>query len=378
MNFDEIVSGAQEMTGLPLPDSDSWQEGLHILLRDHAKSGQLSERGEAIMKRRYTMALASRMQVDDYIRKHPEVLDVEIKRPVFILGLVRTGTTMASYLMDADPATRSLLKWESYNIAPPSEAGQLLQDPRCIAEKEQDQKLLDANPGMFATHFEAADGPTECVHLVAQDFRTMMYAALSTVPVYSDWMLHCDMSSAFEHRKRCLQILQSTNPGRWVLKMPSDSLFVDQLFKTFPDARVIWTHRDPFKAFASSFSMRGNSRKIFNKDIDQDFMRCKWPVQLGLHVQRPLLKSRERPEDFYHLYYDQLMADPIKAMKQVYAWLGDDWTDAVEAGMQQWLADNPQNRFGSHNYSLEEWGFTREEIEPYFAEYLREHPQVIK
>lgn len=374
ITFDDIVNGARAQTGLPDPDSDSWKEGLNILLRDHAKAGVLSERGEEIIKRRYISALASRMQVDEYIRQHPEVLKVEIKRPVFILGLVRTGTTMASYLMDADPATRSLLKWESYNIAPPAAPGALKTDPRCVAEKAQDEVLLNSNPGMFATHFEAADGPTECVHLVAQDFRSMMYAALTTVPVYSDWMLHCDMTSAFEHRKRCLQILQSTNPGRLVLKMPSDSLFIKWLFKTFPDAKVVWTHRDPFKAFASSFSMRGSSRKIFNKHIDIDFMRCKWPVQLALHVQRPLEMSRERPEDFYHLYYDQLMADPIAAMKKVYAWLGDEWTPAAEAGMALWLRDNPQNRFGAHSYSLEEWGFTREEIEPYFAEYLREHP----
>lgn len=374
MNFEEIVDAAREQTGLPLPDDNSWEQGLKILLRDHAKAGILSERGEAIIKRRYISALASRMQVDDYIRQNPEVLKQEVKRPVFILGLVRTGTTMASYLMDADPATRSLLKWEAYNIVPPAAPGELTTDPRCLKEKAQDDELLAKNPGMFATHFEAADGPTECVHLVAQDFRTMMYAALSSVPVYSDWMLHCDMSSAFEHRKRCLQILQSTNPGRWVLKMPSDSLFIEQLFKTFPDAKVIWTHRDPFKAFASSFSMRGSSRKIFNNDIDVDFMRCKWPVQLGLHVQRPLEMARKRPDDIYNLNYDDLMADPLAAMKNVYSWLGDDWTDATEQGMQQWLDENPQNRFGSHDYSLEEWGFTRDEIEPYFAEYLATHP----
>lgn len=374
MNFDEIVNAAREKTGLPDPDNNSWEQGLKILLRDHAKAGVLSERGESIMKRRYITALVTRMQVDDYIRKHPEVLEQEIKRPVFILGLVRTGTTMASYLLDADPATRSLLKWEAYNIVPPAAPGELTTDPRCLAEKAQDEELLKSNPGMFSVHFEAADGPTECVHLVAQDFRSNMYAALSTVPVYSDWLLHCDMSSAFEHRKRCMQILQSTNPGRWVLKMPSDSLFIGQVFKTFPDAKVIWTHRDPFKAFASSFSMRGKSRKLFNNDIDINFMRCKWPLQLGLHVQRPLEMARQRPGDIYNLNYDDLMADPLLAMRKVYAWLGDEWTDAAERGMNQWLEANPQNRFGSHDYSLEEWGFTRDEIEPYFAEYLQTHP----
>ena len=108
MKFQEIVDGAREATGgLPDPDQDTWQEGLEILLRDHSKANILSERGTDIIRRRYTNALASRMRVDEYIRQHPEVLDTPIQRPVFILGLVRTGTTMASYLMDSDPDNRS-------------------------------------------------------------------------------------------------------------------------------------------------------------------------------------------------------------------------------------------------------------------------------
>jgi hypothetical protein len=375
MKFQEIVDGAREATGgLPDPDQDTWQEGLEILLRDHSKANILSERGTDIIRRRYTNALASRMRVDEYIRQHPEVLDTPIQRPVFILGLVRTGTTMASYLMDSDPDNRSLLRWEAYNVAPPAAPGTLRTDPRCLAEKAQDEEMLQSNPGMFATHYEAADGPTECVHLVAQDFRSMMFTALSSTPVYADWILHCDMSSAFEHRKRVLQILQSTNPGRWVLKMPSDSVFISWIFRTFPDARIIWTHRDPYQAFASSFSMRGRSRKIFNRDIDLDYMRCKWPLQLGLHLRRPLELARDRPEDIYNLYYDDLTAGPIAEMKKVYAWLGDEWNDAAERGMRTWLEENPQNRFGKHTYSLEEWGFTKEDITPYVADYLKIHP----
>lgn len=374
LTFDEIVNAAREATGLPDPDQDTWQEGLHILMRDHAKAQVLSERGEAILKRRYVNALATRMRVDDYIRKHPEVLEQPVKRPVFILGMVRTGTTMTSYLMDSDPATRSFLRWEAYNVTPPAAPGATLTDERCLAEKAMDEEIIKSNPEGVATHFEAADGPTECVHLLAQDFRSMMFTALSTTPAYADWILHCDMSSAFEHRKRVLQILQSTNPGRWVLKMPSDSVFIPWIFRAFPDAKVIWTHRDPYAAFASSFSMRGKSRKIFNKDIDLDYMRCKWPLQLSLHLRRPLELARERPNDIYNLYYEDLTSDPIAQMKKVYQWLGDEWTAEAEAGMRNWLKENPQGRFGKHSYSLKEWGFTREELEPYFADYLKVHP----
>ena len=374
MNFNEIVTAARESTQLSDPELNTWQEGLHILLRDHAKSDLLTERGNAILKNRYVKALSARMQVDDFIRHHPEVLDKPIERPVFILGLVRTGTTMTSYLMDADPAVRSLLRWESYEVAPPAAPGMRCSDKRCIAEKATDEAMIRNNPKGVATHFEAADGPTECVHLLAQDFRSMMFTVLSTTPVYSDWILDCDMSSAFEHRKRVFHVLQSTNPGRWVLKMPSDSVFIPWIFKTFPDAKVIWMHRDPYVAFASSFSMRGRSRLIFNKHMDMDYMRCKWPLQLSLHLRRPLEWAKERPNDLYNLYYHDMMKDPISEMKKVYAWLGDPWTEEAEIGMYRWLDENPQGRFGKHTYDLNEWGFTKKELEPYFADYLKVHP----
>ena len=101
------------------------------------------------------------------------------------------------------------------------------------------------------------------------------------------------------------------------------SPFIRTLFTTFPDAKVIWTHRDPYATFASSISMRGKSRPIFNKDADVGYMRERFPMQMALHVMRPLQMSRERPNDIYNLYYDDLLADPIAQMKKVYAWLGD-------------------------------------------------------
>jgi hypothetical protein len=374
LTFDDILNAARAKAGAPDPDSDSWQEGLQILLRDHVRFPSLSERGEGIMKNRYTNALAARMQVDDHLRKNPGIVAVPVKRPVFILGMPRTGTTMVSHLMDTDPANRSLLKWEAYNGGAPAAPGELKSDPRCVAELANDAAILKANPNAGATHWEHGDGPTECVHLLAQDFRSLMLAVLAVTPTYHDWLLFCDMASAFSHRKRVLQSLQSTNGGRWVLKMPSDSLFIRQLFKTFPDAKVIWTHRDPYAAFASSMSMRAKSRPIFNKEVGTEYMREHFPRQLAQHLSRPLEVSGERPDDIYHLYYDDMVADPLAQLRKVYAWLGDEWTDATEAGMQRWLQENPQGRYGKHSYSLAESGFSKQDLEPYFSDYLRAHP----
>ncbi|MET0283500.1 MAG: sulfotransferase [Polyangiales bacterium] len=374
MNIDDILASARERTKLPDPDSDSWREGLSLLLRDHAEADLLSERGHAILQERYIKALAARMHVDAYLRQHSAPLSARVVRPVFILGMPRTGTTMVSYLMDADPATRSLLKWEAYELTPPAAPGALRSDPRCLAELARDRQILESNAGGFATHFEAGDGPTECVHLLAQDFKSLMLAVLSSTPRYHEWLMSCDMTSAFEHRRRALQILQSTNPGRWVLKMPSDSLFIRTLFEVFPDAKVIWTHRDPYASLASSMSMRAQSRPLFNKDVDLAYMREYFPRQLAMHLTRPLAFSQERPEDVFHLYYDELLKDPLAQLERIYGWLGDAWTPEAEAGMRSWLRENPQGRFGRHQYSLAQWGFTEEDLTPYFSDYLRAHP----
>jgi hypothetical protein len=371
---DDVVNAARAKAAAPDPNSDSWREGLEILVRDHIKEDVLTERGWGIIKNRYVDALATRMQVDEYMRGKPEISMSGVKRPVFILGMPRTGTTMVSYLMSTDPANRSMLRWEAYNVVPPAKPGELKSDPRCLAEVAKDEAMLKANPTVGAAHWEPGDGPTECVHLLAQDFRSLMFAVLSVTPTYHDWILFCGMQSAFEHRKRVLQILQTNNSGRWVLKMPSDSLFIRQLFRTFPDARVIWTHRDPYAAFASSVSMRGKSRTIFNKDSGLDYMRKHFPLQLATHLTRPLELSLERPDDIFHLYYDELMADPLAQMRKVYRWLGDAWTEPAEAGMQAWLSENPQGRYGQHAYSLEQWGFSKRDLVPYFSDYLKAHP----
>src|SRR6266704_4729307 len=97
-------------------------------------------------------ALATRMQVDEYIRKKPDVAEMSVKGPVFILGMPRTGTTMVSYLMSTDTANRSMLRWEAYNVVPPAAPGELKTDPRCLAEVAKDEAMLKANPTVGAAH----------------------------------------------------------------------------------------------------------------------------------------------------------------------------------------------------------------------------------
>jgi hypothetical protein len=157
-----------------------------------------------------------------------------------------------------------------------------------------------------------------------------------------------------------------------VLKLPSHALGIRVLMKMYPDARIIWTHRDPFKAVGSLISMIGNVHRIGLERPDVDYLVSNYPNQLAEHVRRPMAVQDELERDpFYHLYYSELVRDPIAQMRKLYAWLGEALTPQALAGMQAWLAANPQGRFGKHAYGLDEFGLSKAKLMPYFEDYLK-------
>lgn len=372
---DEVLARAGERTGLHELDSKSWREGLALIL-ELTDDPRMSEGGREMVLGRCVDALANRLRVHAYVREHPEVLDERIERPLFILGMPRTGTTVASYLLDRDPARRSLLKWEAVNSAPPATIDTLRTDPRCLAMLEEDEAVLEmvASMDMAIPHWEDADGPTECMFLHEQDFKGLLWDSFTPGTGYADWLLsHCDVTSAYEYEKLVLQVLQSGAPGRWNLKMPSHSVHLDALLDVFPDALLVWAHRDPFKATGSLCNLLMlPARMTLEEDaIDKAALGQNCKRQMREHVMRPLRVSDRIGDDrFFHLHYAELMRDPIGQMRALYDWTGLPLTAEVERAMLDWLDENPQHKLGVTEYTLDEYGLTTTELEPVFAEYL--------
>jgi len=224
---------------------------------------------------------------------------------------------------------------------------------------------------MYASH-SIADGPTECSFVHNQDFKAMLWEAYMPTSRYSDWCLQADMTSAYEYERSVLQLLQSQAPGTWSLKMPSHAMHIDALLAAFPDVRIVWAHRDPFKVTASALSMYRLSRAtILGPDFDAATTAPFILRQLKAHVERPL-RARERigDERFFDLHYGTLMRDPIGQMRELYNWAGDPFLPEVERAMLEWLGRHPQDRFGVHQYSLEEYGLTKADLMPVYDEYL--------
>ncbi len=372
MRAADIIQSARETAGIEAFDSESYREGLGITVDAVTANKHITRAGEAFLHQMFVGMLANRLKVADYARRHPEIVHGTISRPVIVMGLPRTGTTLTTQLLSSDPGRRSLLRWEVAHPIPPPKTATLKTDPRCLTMKAEDAKLLQAGHPSAHIQYEAPDGPTECIWVLSHDFKSLLVETFLASPDYASWILNSNLESAYSYHRLFLQVLQSKAPGVWSLKLPSHSLAIRVVFETYPDARVIWCHRDPFKSTASLCSLVVNVHNMILDGPDFEHLIRTYPKQLAEHVRRPMALQDELQKDpFYHLFYGDMMRDPIGEMRKLYAWLGDAFAPEAEAGMRAWLDANPQGKFGKHSYDLEKFGLSKAHLAPYFEDYLR-------
>ena len=366
----QLIEQAQQATGLEHFDSDSYREGLDIFLSD-VNAGQAPEAAVQRIQGAVVQALANRLKVTAYLEQHPTLLQQPIERPVFVFGIPRTGTTLLNNLLAADPARRSPLTWEIDDPVPPASTQSLRTDPRALQRLETERQMLAARPEMGKYYRGSAIYPNECVFIMAHDFKTLMWESRGKLPNYRDWLFQTDMTSAYEYHKRFLQLLQADAPGTWNLKMPSHALWIQTLLKVYPDARLVWTHRDPLTALGSFCSIIALSHQAHTPAVDHAWIgkNCTWQAQQ--HADRIMDARAALGEDrIIDVHYQQLTREPISSMRRLYAQLGDEFTAEAEAGMQAWLDDNPQDKFGKHEYKLAQYGLAPAAAEATFERYL--------
>jgi hypothetical protein len=375
LSADALVEQAIKTTGLDDFGGTTYREGLEILIADvnagHAK-GWHNDAGVGRVAHDSLHYLTNRLRVEDYLKQKPELLDRPIERPVFVMGVPRTGTTLMSNLLAADPARRSPLTWEIDEPVPPvASRGLLTTDPRALAKLEQEKAMLAANPDMGKYYRGSAIYPNECVFFMAHDFKTLMIESKGRVPGYKEFIFSCDMTSAYEYHKKFLQLLQENAGGVWNVKKPSHSLWLETIFQVYPDARVVWTHRDPFTATGSLCSIISLNHLGHMGKVDTEWLAQDYPWQAAEHANRIMdFRDKYGEDKIIDVHYADLVEDPVGETKKLYAKLGDEWTSGAEAAIQQWVDDNPQNKFGKHEYKLAQYGLSKQQLEPLFERYL--------
>ena len=370
---DALIEEARKATGIQDFDSETYREGLDVLVRDvNRHADNYSEGGAARVRNDILHYLKNRLKVSDFLRQNPALLSRPVERPVFVMGVPRTGTTLMSNLLAADPARRSPLTWEIDDPVPLAASSALLtSDPRALARLAQEKAMLEANPDMGKYYRGSAVYPNECVFFMAHDFKTLMIESKGVLPEYKEFIFSCDMTSAYEYHKKFLQLLQKDAGGVWNVKKPSHALWLETILKVYPDARFVWTHRDPFTAAGSLMSVISLSHMGHMGKIDAEWLGSDYPWQCAEHANRIMdFRDKFGEDRVIDVHYADLVADPVGETKKLYAKLGDEWTAEAEAGIQGWVNDNPQDKFGRHEYKLAQYGVTLDQLQPLFERYL--------
>ena len=373
LDSDALIEQAMTTTGLDRFDSTSYREGLDVLLADYNSYDHpepLIER----MRGGLVQSLVDRLKTTDYLAKRPELLTRPVERPLFVFGMPRTGTTLLSNLLACDPARRSALTWEIEQPVPPPTTATLKTDPRAIAKLEQEKAMLAARPEMGKYYRNSAVYPNECMFFMIHDFKGLALESRGKLKAYRDWLFQTDMTSAYTYHKRFLQLLQADAPGAWSLKMPSHALWLDTLLETYPDAQLVWAHRDPFTATSSFCSILSMAHRGYTGKVDYEWLGEDCPYQAQLHLDR-IMDTRERlgHDRIVDVHYADVMRDPMATIRKLYADLGDTLTPEAEAAMQAWLDENPQGKFGKHEYALDQYGLSVESLAPKFDRYLSQY-----
>jgi len=371
LDVDRLEAAAVAAAGQDDFGAPSYRDGLEVLVGSLNDEAQLSELGVAALDAQITGMLANRLKVIAWRRDHPEVADERVEAPLVVIGLPRTGTTLLSALLGCDPHRRPLVRWESSDPIPPPEASTFHTDPR-IEATWAGMTMLDAlNPGFKAIHYDPADGPTECVTLLAQHFVSTLWETLANMPTYGEWLLAVDETDAYAYHHDVLQVLQSRAPGRWSLKSPHHGLAVRELRSQYPDARAVVTHRDPVTVIASVCSLIQSLSSTFSDADHTKYIAAHWPEVAEVIVTRIGDFRDEHGDDgFLDVQYPELMADPIGVVRAIYAWEGTEYTPEADTAMRTYLADNQQGKFGRHEYSLEPFGLDADELTERFAPYV--------
>lgn len=362
-DVDILLEAASAQTGLTDFGDDRFRRGLEALCETLDTTAGLTDLGRKINWKRLVRLLATRLRVEAAFHRHPEIQEREIRRPIFLTGLPRSGTSATFNLLGRDPASRPLLLWEG-TFPDPLEglaAGQ--PDPRHAAMKESFAKMREKNPDFTKIHFADADTPEECVIPMAITLQNVHQGFEVLLEPYGSYFYALDLHPQYADYRELLKMLDWQRPGeRWLLKSPAHLLGLDGLLAAFPDCGIVLNHRDPVAAVASYCSMmetfatsQGCSRQ---PNLGQAVLKfCATALERGLAV-----RDREDPRRFFDIRFDDLVADAMGAVTRLYDHFELSLSPEAEHAMSDHIRGNPRGQHGSHDYDLSAYGLTADEV----------------
>jgi hypothetical protein len=367
-----IMKAAVKTAGSDDFGSDTFRQPLDVFVRSCQDEAELTTFGRILVSKMLASALVNRIELQRWSVQHPEVRHERIQSPWVIVGLPRTGTSLLSMLLGLDPTARPLLQWEAAHPIPPPTLEDAAEDPRIARSAKDLEGLMKLNPPLRAMHPFGATLAEECVSLFMYDVRTLALETQAHVPSYARWLETCDMTPAYAQHQLALQTLQSRQPTeRWVLKTPNHLWHLGALLATYPDARVIWTHRDPGPVVTSLASLANASQRPLTSRRDPRPTAEEWKRKCAFALNSAMSFDDHNADGWcQHLHYGALMADPVESVRALYRHVGEEVTPLHARRMQAFLDHRPQNAYGRHRYDPTDFGWTYPGLAAEFADYV--------
>lgn len=345
-----------------------YEEGLERTLDAIARM-PLTEATQGIALDRIVQDLANRARIERWYADHPEIEEQTIEKPVFVVGLPRTGTTATVGMMATDPRFRFLRAWEGSEPVPPPIAEEESTDPRRLAAVAAGAAHAHQN-----MHITDVEGPEEDpVFLYGLDMHGY-YGFLPMPQDYTDWWIGADFRSTYALHQRVLKMLQSRRgPGLWLLKGPVHIFQLDVLAAQYPDARFVMTHRDPAKVVPSVASLQINlhASRCQPGTLDKK-ERGRMALDFWAQGIDRALAARARIGEhrFVDVFNEEVVRDPAAAFAKVYDHIGMDIGPDLARDIEDYSRRNAPGAHGKHLYTLEEYGLEEGAIRAAFAPYV--------
>lgn len=354
-----LIKAAEANTGLSDFGEDDWYEPFKVLIKSYDEESNMHLMGRLMARSDLILYLQARLQIEDTYKKHPEIEEERIEKPILIVGQGRSGTSALLNLLANDPENGVCKTWEAYFPCPPPEKGTYLTDPRIARADKLIQQWNRVVPEMPSVHEFTGEVPTETIQIHCLAFQSQSwFTMVSPVPSYAAYMAKVGVLPAFRYEKRVLKLLQWKNPRKhWVLKSPDATRNMLEAMDVYPDITLVWPHRDPVKAMSSAVNTLGMLAwthtdqplppGVFDFVTDAGSCAAMLTQPIDLIDRNPKLRAQ-----LCNVLYQDFLRVPLDVVEKIYATCGRTLSDGGRTAMQKYMDDYPRVSRPAHSYDM--------------------------